>query len=161
MGIRHAGEETAIALANHFLSLDKVRNASKVELERIPDIGSVVAQSIAEWFKSKTNQRILEKLFKVGVKIQNPKPSSGSKSLDSKSSLISGKTFVLTGTLSNLTRDEAKQRIRHLGGSISESVSKNTNYVVAGANPGSKLQQAQKMGIHILTEKQFLNLLKT
>lgn len=156
LGIRHVGEETAIALANYFLSLNKLKNSSKEELEKIPDVGSVVAQSIADWFHNKANQELLEKLFKVGVKIQNPKPS-----LNSQASLISGKTFVLTGTLSTLTRDETKEKIRQLGGNISESVSKNTDYVVVGANPGSKLKQAKKLGIQTLTEKEFLHLLKT
>jgi len=155
LGIRHVGEETAIDLANQFWSLNRLQNASKKELENIPDVGSVVAQSIADWFYSKTNQRIVEKLLKVGVRIQAPpKLGLGNRSV------ISGKTFVLTGTLPTLSRDEAKERIRQLGGVVSESVSKSTDYLIVGVNPGSKLQQAKKLGTRIFTEKQFLRLFR-
>ena len=156
LSIRHVGEETAIALANNFLSIQGLENASKEELERVPDVGEVVAQSIYDWFCNKVNQDLVEKLLKVGVKIHNPKPSSANKA-----GLISGKTFVLTGTLSALTRDKAKENIRELGGNVSESVSKETDYVVVGENPGSKLRDAKNLGVKTLSEKEFLSLLKT
>ena len=154
LGIRHVGEETAIDLASHFLSINKLRKASKEELEKISDVGGVVAQSIEDWFKNKTNQRIIEKLFEVGVKIQH-----SSKTSFKSNSLISGKTFVVTGTLLAVSRTEAKERIRQFGGNISESVSRNIDYVVVGENPGSKLVKAKKMGIQTLSEEQFLRLL--
>ena len=154
LGIRHVGEETAIDLASHFLSINKLRKASKEELEKISDVGGVVAQSIEDWFKNKTNQRIIEKLFKVGVKIQH-----SSRTSFKNNSLISGKTFVVTGTLPAISRTEAKERIRQFGGNISESVSRNIDYVVVGENPGSKLVKAKKMGIQTLSEEQFLRLL--
>ena len=154
LGIRHVGEETAIDLANYFLSLRKLKNANKEELEKVLDVGGITAKSIADWFKNRANQELAKKLLKVGVRIQNPKPS-----VDDKAGLMSGKTFVLTGTLSSLTRDEAKERIRRLGGVITESVSKNTDYVIVGVNPGSKLKDAQKLGIKTLIEKHFLKFL--
>ena len=155
LGIRHVGEETAIDLANHFLSLNKLQKASKEELEKVADVGGVVAQSIKDWFKNKKNQEIIKRLFKVGVKIHTlPKPSLSSKGL------ISGKTFVLTGTLSTIGRNEAKEKIRQFGGNISESVSDNIDYVIVGKNPGAKLVKANKMEIKTLSEKQFLRLLK-
>ena len=155
LGIRHVGEETAIDLASHFLSINRLKKASKVELEKISDVGGVVAQSIEDWFKHKANQRIIERLFKVGVKIQ-PSTKTSLKS----NSLISGKTFVLTGTLPTISRTGAKERIRQFGGSISESVSGNIDYVIVGENPGFKLVKAKKMGVQTLSEKQFLGLLK-
>ncbi|MCH7605306.1 NAD-dependent DNA ligase LigA, partial [Patescibacteria group bacterium] len=154
LGIRHVGEETAIDLANHFLSLSRLKNIDKKELEKMPDVGEVVAQSISDWFKNRANQELVKKLLRVGVRIQNPKPS-----VDDKAGLISGKTFVLTGTLFSLTRDEAKEKIRWFGGVVSESVSKNTDYVIVGVNPGSKLKDAQKLGIKTLNEKHFLKFL--
>lgn len=157
LGIRHVGEETALELAKHFLSVDKLKNTSKERLEKVPDVGRVVAQSIYDWFDSKANERIVEKLLRVGVKIKAlPKLS-----FDVKASVISGKSFVLTGTLKYLSRSEAKDKIRQFGGTVSESVSKKTSYVVLGKNPGFKIQQAKKMDIQILTEKQFLHLFKT
>lgn len=155
LGIRHVGEETTIDLASHFLSINRIQRASKEELEKIPDVGGIVAQSIKNWFGSKKNQRIIEKLFEAGVKIQ-----SLTKSSLSSNGLISGKTFVLTGTLPTLSRNEAKEKIRQFGGNISESVSGNIDYVIVGKNPGSKSLKARKMGIQTLSEKQFLDLLK-
>ena len=136
------------------MSLRKLKNANKEELEKVLDVGGITAKSIADWFKNRANQELVMKLLKVGVRIQNPKPS-----VDDKAGLMSGKTFVLTGTLSSLTRDEAKERIRRLGGVITESVSKNTDYVIVGVNPGSKLKDAQKLGIKTLIEKHFLKFL--
>lgn len=155
LGIRHVGEETAIALANHFFSINKIKNANKESLEKIPDVGSIVAQSIANWFNLKQNQELIEKLLKAGVKIQNPRLTTENRSL------ILGKTFVITGTLSTLTRDEAKEKIRQLGGNISESVSKKTNYLVVGANAGLKFKEAKKIGIKTLEEEELLFLLKS
>jgi DNA ligase (NAD+) len=155
LGIRHVGEETAIALAEYFGSIEKIQQASPEELENIPDVGAVVVKSIKEWFASKENQKFLAHLFKTGISIQPPKSDLRGKTRSD----LRGKTFVLTGSLESLSREEAKEKIRAARGSVSESVSKKTSYVVVGENPGSKLQEAQKLGVQILAEKDFLSLL--
>lgn len=158
LGIRHVGEETAIALAEYFGGIEKIENAMQEELENIPDVGSVVAQSIKEWFASKENQKLIARLLRAGVKIQfPPKLSLGGKTKPG----LGGKTFVLTGSLESLTREEAKERIRMVGGNVSESVSKKTDYVVAGKDPGSKLDDAKRLRIKTLTEKELLSLFQT
>ncbi len=153
LGIRHVGEETAMDLAEHFNSLEKLKKANIEELLGIEDVGEVVARSIRDWFKSKPNLKLLDKLDKVGVNIIKPRTKTNKKKLKEK-------TFVLTGELKNLTRDEAKQKIRQLGGNPSSSVSKNTDYLVAGKEPGSKYDQAKKLGVNIIKEREFLNMLK-
>jgi len=156
LGIRHIGEETALDLANRFKGLKGLSRATQQELEDVPDVGAVVAKSIYDWLHAKKNQRIIGNLLKAGIKIQSPpKLGLGNRGL------ISGKTFVLTGTLPTLSRDEAKERIRQVGGNISESVSKSTDYVIVGKNPGSKFQHAKKIGITTLGEREFLRILKT
>jgi DNA ligase (NAD+) len=151
LGVRHVGEETASDLAEHFGSLEMIQSASREELEQIVDIGSVVAKSIVEWFSSKENQSLIKSLLAVGISIESPKKRGGK---------LSGSTFVLTGTLESLTRDEAKEKIRDEGGNVAESVSKKTGYVVAGEKPGSKRNAAEALGVSILSEKEFLDLLK-
>lgn len=154
LGIRHVGEETALDLAETFGSLKEVRKATLEELESVRDIGSVVAKSIHEWFLDKSNQNMVDRLLNAGVEIVNPKraPKRVKPGVDHK-------TFVLTGTLSSMSREEAKAKIRQFGGNPSESVSKKTDYVVAGENPGSKLQDARRLGVKLLSEKEFLSLL--
>ena len=151
MGIRHTGEETAIALANHFGTLEKLRRATLGELDNLPDIGGVMAKSIYEYFQDKASQRLLDELLEAGVKVASVKVAGQGK--------LAGQTFVLTGTLDSLSRDSAKDKIRRLGGEISESVGKKTDYVVAGLEPGSKYDKAKKLGVKIINEKEFLNLL--
>lgn len=153
LGIHHVGEETAIDLARSFGSLEKIENASLENFEEIRDIGNVVAKSLFEWFRNKKNLAFLEKLKKAGVRITNEK-------LKVKNQKLAGKTFVLTGELSSLTRDEAKARIRNFGGEVSESVSKKTDYVVTGGRPGSKYEKAKELGIRILSEREFLKLIR-
>jgi DNA ligase (NAD+) len=150
LGIRGVGEETAQDLANHFGSLEKLKKATKEELQEILDIGPVVAGSIFNWFREKKNLEFLKKLKKVGIEIESLKP---------KVKRLKGKTFVLTGTLETLTREEAKEKIRELGGKVSSSVSKKTDYLVLGKEPGSKYEKAKKLGIKIIDEKQFLKIL--
>jgi len=150
LGIRHVGEETAVDLANYFGDIEKFKKATKEELERIPDVGPEVSESIYNWFRQKRNQKLIDDLLKVGVEISPPEKISKK---------LTGLTFVLTGGLEKMTREEAKERIRLLGGEISESVSKKTNYVVAGQEAGSKFQKAKELGIKILTEKAFLSLI--
>ncbi|MFH1462753.1 MAG: NAD-dependent DNA ligase LigA [bacterium] len=153
LGIRHVGEETAIALADYFGSVNQLKRAAKEELEEIPDVGKVVSESIYNWFQSEKNQKLLDDLLRVGVKIINQNPKAKNQKLKSK-------TFVLTGTLETMTRDKAKERIRLLGGDVAESVSGNTDYLVAGSGPGSKLRRARELGIKIIEEKEFLEMVQ-
>lgn len=150
LGIRHVGEEMAITLARHFPSLEGVEKASWEELESVPDIGPKVAQSIFAYFRNQDNLELIAKLLKAGVEIKGD--GIASKKLD-------GRTFVLTGSLENFSREEAKEKIRQLGGEMSSSVSKNTDYVIAGENPGSKLEKAQELGVRVLSEREFLDML--
>lgn len=152
LGIRNVGEETAQDLAEYFGSIEKLKKASLEELQKIIDIGPVVAKSIYEWFSQKGNLEFLEKLKKVGVEIVTEKKA--------KYQPLKGKTFVLTGSLKTMTREEAKEKIRLLGGEISESVSKKTDFVIVGKEPGSKLEKAKKLGIKTLSEKEFFTLIK-
>jgi len=122
-------------------------------LEDIEDIGPVVAKSIYDWFEDKRNQDLLNKLDKAGVRI-------ASSQLKVKSSKLAGKTFVLTGTLGAMSREEAKQKIKALGGRASSAVSGSTDYVVAGEDPGSKLAKAESLGIKVVDEEEFLKLIK-
>ncbi|MBI4158601.1 MAG: NAD-dependent DNA ligase LigA [Candidatus Yanofskybacteria bacterium] len=167
LGIDHVGEETALLLAKQAKAKLKIKNEKlKIreliyffertkleELQNIPDIGPVVAQSIFDWFQKSYNKKLLEKFEKAGIEIQVEKMSA-------KSEKLAGKTFVLTGTLEMLGRDEAKDRIRELGGDVSSSVSKETNYVVVGTEPGSKYNKAKKLGVKVINEKEFLEMLK-
>lgn len=152
LGIRHVGEETAIDLANHFGSLQKFIAASATELESIPDVGAVVAKSIHEYFQESRNQKLVQDLVKNGVRIKEVKVQ--------KHQPLKGKSFVLTGSLESMTRDDAKAKLRALGADVSSSVSKNTHYVVAGLDPGSKHDKAKKLGVKVIDEKEFLNILR-
>ncbi len=153
LGISHVGEETAIKLAQVFSTLDRLHNATLEELEQISDVGSQVATSIYNYFKEEKNKKLLQDLIKNGVEILSPQAAvSGGK--------LSGKTFVMTGTLSTMGRDEAKEKIRALGGTVSESVSKKTDYVVVGAEPGSKAKRAEELGVKILDESEFVAFIK-
>lgn len=153
LGIRNVGEETAQDLAENFGSLKKLQEASLEELEKIPDIGPVVARSIYDWFRDKKNQKFLEKLKKA-VQIKKQKRKKEKQKLR-------GKSFVFTGTLSSMTREEAKERVRRLGGRTSSSLSSKIDFLVVGQDPGSKLERAKKKGIKIINEKQFLEMLKS
>ena len=151
LGIRHVGEETAIDLANYFGSIDKLKKASKEELEEVSDIGPKVSESIYNWFRSKENLKLIEDFLRVGVKILPPRKESKK---------LEGKIFVLTGSLGSMTRPESEKKIRLLGGHPSSSISKQTDYLVIGSEPGSKLDKAKKLGVKIIHEKEFLELLK-
>ncbi|PIR89569.1 MAG: NAD-dependent DNA ligase LigA [Candidatus Harrisonbacteria bacterium CG10_big_fil_rev_8_21_14_0_10_40_38] len=165
LGILHVGEETSQLLSEKIIERLKTKNLKLIkptdilkvfteisldDLQNIRDIGPAVAESIYSWFREKRNIKLLEDLSDVGIEITYT-PHRGGK--------LKGKTFVLTGSLSSLSRDEAKEKIRALGGEISESVSKKTNYVVAGNDPGSKYDKAKKLGVEILNEKEFLEML--
>ncbi|HLD27932.1 MAG TPA: NAD-dependent DNA ligase LigA [Patescibacteria group bacterium] len=152
LGIRHVGEETAIDLAGRFGSLEKIKSASLAELEAIKDIGGVIARSLYDFFQNRDNLDFLDKLKTAGAEPVKAKFK--------KSGKLAGQTFVLTGSLDSLTRDEAADKIRLAGGDVSASVSQKTDYLVAGAEPGSKFAKAKKLGVKIIDEKEFLNLLK-
>ena len=154
LGIVHVGEQTAEDLAAHFGSLDKLMDASLDEINIIENIGPVVAQSLSDYFRQKENQKFVSKLLGNGVVILKQEASS------KKSGKLSGKTFVITGTLDSLSRDEAKEKIKMLGGKVTESVSKQTSYVIVGSEPGSKKDKAEKLGVAILDEKMFLKLMQ-
>ena len=152
LGVRNVGEETAQDLAQYFGSIEELKKASLEEFQKVMDIGPVVAKSIYDFFKDIRNLRFIEKLKKAGVEIIIEKIP--------RYQPLEGKTFVLTGTLETLTREEAKKKIRLLGGEISESVSQKTDYVVVGKEPGLKSQIAQKLGLKMLSEKEFLKMLR-
>jgi DNA ligase (NAD+) len=151
LGIRNTGEQTARALADNLGSFEKIRNASFDELQIVNDIGPVVAESIYEWFASTKNLELARKLFQAGVEIDPYQKANGK---------LAGLSFVVTGILESMSRQEAKDRVRELGGSAVESVSKNTDYLVAGQNPGSKLARAQKLGVKIVGENEFKKILE-
>ncbi|MDE2254646.1 MAG: NAD-dependent DNA ligase LigA [Betaproteobacteria bacterium] len=152
LGIRHVGEATAKDLAQHFCSLDAIMSASVEDLCQVADVGPIVAQSIHTFFEQPHNREIVEQLRAAGVHWSEQRSQrEGSRPL-------AGKTFVLTGALPNLTRDEAKARIEASGGKVAGSVSKRTNYVVAGAEAGSKLAKAQELGVPIIDEAGLLGL---
>jgi len=153
LGIPHVGEQKAFDLARTFGSLENISMASIEDLLKIPDFGEVVAKSVKNWFEDKYNQKLLEKFKNVGVR---PKEFKITKEMRR----LTGKTFVFTGALETMTREQAQDRVRELGGNVSSSVSKNVDYVVVGAEPGSKYEKAKKLGIKILTEKEFLNMIK-
>ena len=151
LGIRNIGAETAVDLADHFGSLEKLRNAKLEEFDAISNIGPIVAKSVYEWFQEKNSQKFLDKLLKAGIKIQSPSRKEKGR--------LAGKTFVFTGTLDSIEREESKEKVRGLGGQVSESVSAKTSFVVAGTSPGSKADKAKKLGVKILDEKEFLKMI--
>ena len=151
LGIPNVGEESAFDLAAHFGSIENLKKASLEEIDSIPDIGEIVAQSIYDWFQDKNNLEFLERLIKAGVKIIESQKSEGGK--------LAGKKFVFTGGLETLSRDEAKNKAREEGADVSESVSKETDYVVVGTEPGEKYDHAKKLGIKIIDEKEFLKMI--
>jgi len=150
--IRNVGKETAGLLANEFGTLENIKFASVEDLAKIDGIGDIIAQDIYEFFRNEQNIKLLEELKSLGVEPAPP--------IQNTTDEFKGLTFVLTGTLQNMTRDEASEIIKQMGGKTSSSVSKNTSYVVVGENAGSKLDKAQKLGVIILTEEDFLNMIK-
>jgi DNA ligase (NAD+) len=152
LGIRHVGEETAELLAEHFGSLGRIQKAELHELDGVEGIGAVVASGVYAWFRDEGNRALLERLVSH-ITVRDMKKKKGNMPL-------AGKSFVLTGTLESVSRDEAKRMIKEKGGSVSSSVSKQTSYVVAGDKPGSKYENAQEIGIPILDERAFLRMVK-
>jgi len=162
LGIRNVGEETALDLAEHFEGLKKLQKASSEGLENIKDIGPVAAKSIYDWFRQKKNIEFLRKLRRV-IRIMNyagREADSPEGCLRIKNKKLKDLNFVLTGSLETITRDEAKERIRDLGGEISESVSEKTDFIIVGREPGSKYQKAKKLSIKTIDEREFLKMIK-
>ena len=152
LSIPHIGEETAILLAQEFRTLDALSHAKEQELNAIDGMGDIMATAVHEWFHDKNNRALIARLQKL-LTITAPRQARGEKLT------LFGKTYVLTGTLKSLSRDEAAERIRALGGKVSSSVSKNTTAVIAGESSGSKLDKARELGVKILDEAAFLKLL--
>lgn len=152
IGIRHVGASVAKDLASHFNSIDELMKATPEQLQQIPEIGETISQSIVEFFKNERNLKLIEELKSFGLKFESKKKKGSGK--------LSGKIFVITGTLSSMTRNEAKALIEELGGKTSDSVSSKTSYVIVGEDPGSKYEKAKKLKIPILTEEEFLKLVK-
>jgi len=153
LGIRHVGAEVAELLATHFGSLDALARASLEELQAIPTIGPKIAESVYEFFRDEHNRQVIEKLKRAGVRTSQEGPAG-------REGPLAGLTFVITGKLYAFPRHEAEERIRRLGGAVGSSVTKKTDYLVVGEDPGSKLQQAQKLGTKTLTEEEFLEILR-
>ncbi|MBI2004938.1 NAD-dependent DNA ligase LigA [Patescibacteria group bacterium] len=155
LSVPHVGEETALLLARHYKTIDAVADAQEDELARIGGVGEVMAKAIHDFFRETVNRELIKRLKKV-LHIVNPDFAAR---LDLTKLPLWGKTFVLTGTMENLSRDEAKEKIRKRGGNVSSSVSKKTTYVVAGEEAGSKLGAAEALGVKVLSEAEFLKLL--
>ncbi|HEX7088001.1 MAG TPA: NAD-dependent DNA ligase LigA [Vicinamibacterales bacterium] len=155
LGIRHVGQRAAEVLARHFGSLDALASAGEEDLQRVPDIGPVVARSVRSWFEDPQNRDLVERLASRGVRTtateEERRPAGAG--------LLAGKTFVLTGTLERMTREEATAAIERLGGKVTGSVSRKTSYVVVGADPGSKADKAAALGVETLDEAAFLRLI--
>ncbi len=151
LGILHVGEETARDLAQTFGSLDNLIKAEKQELNEVENIGSAVSESVYNFFRDKSHLDFIEKLKRNGVVVERVDKKKAGK--------FTGLSFVLTGTLSSMSREIAKEKILNLGGKVAGSVSKNTSYVVAGVEAGSKLDNAQKLGVKVLDEQSFLNMI--
>ncbi|HJS22006.1 MAG TPA: NAD-dependent DNA ligase LigA [Steroidobacteraceae bacterium] len=155
LGIRDVGEATARALGLHFHDLDPLLDASARDIERVPDVGPVVAASVHRFFQQPHNREVIEALRRHKVHWPLMRQAAAARE-----SPFAGKTWVLTGTLSAMTREEAQEKILALGGKVSGSVSKKTHYVIAGAEAGSKLRKAEELGVEVISEQQFVDLLE-
>jgi DNA ligase (NAD+) len=154
LGPRHVGEKLALLLARHFKTMAALREAAFETLEAIPEVGPVIARSVCDFFRDEKVREMLDRLEKAGLNFTEPdfKPAQGAR--------FEGRTFVFTGELAHMTRQQAQQKVRELGGKDSGSVSAKTSYVVAGAEAGSKLKKAQTLGVKILTEEEFIKLIQ-
>jgi len=155
LGIRYVGEETAKLLAQAFPSIDQLARASVEELTAVYGIGERTADSVVRYFRDPRNREILERLRRAGLQFELSKPTARTAR-----GAFAGKTFVLTGELASMTREQARQEIEARGGRVSSSVSRRTDVLIVGARPGSKLQEAQKLGIPTWDEEEFLRHLR-
>jgi len=153
LGIRHIGGQSAQILVEHFGSLDALMNATEEELAEIDQIGPTMAESVYEYFRNPANRMVIDQLLAVGLRPQQPRARPQQKGK------LQGRTIVVTGTLENFTRQQIEQAIRQAGAKSSSSVSKKTDFVLAGENPGSKLDKARALGVEVIDEKKFLELL--
>lgn len=151
LGIREVGEATALALAQHFASLDDLMQADEEALTEVPDVGPIVAAHVRAFFQEDHNRQVIQKLCDRGVRWPAQEPHA-----DAADSLVSGKSIVLTGTLESMTREQAKARLSALGAKVTGSVSKSTDLVIAGASAGSKLRRAEEYGVEIWSEDEFI-----
>ncbi len=156
LGIRHVGQAAARLLASHFESMDRLIRTSREDIEKIHTLGEVIAESTTAFFGDKENLKVLEKLKTFGLNMRTQKKEGAARPRGA----LAGKGFVLTGTLENYSRDAAEREILERGGQVSSSVSKNTHAVVAGSDPGSKLEKARKLGVRILSEEEFKKILR-
>jgi len=152
LGIRDVGETTARTLAKHFKSFELIQQATADELETISDVGPIIAKNIHSFFQQAHNMEIIQRLFAAGIHWDS--------NHDEKNQIFDGLSFVLTGSLQKMTREDAKQKLYSLGAKVSGSVSKKTNYVVYGDNPGSKYGKALKLGVETITEESFLQMIR-
>ncbi len=155
IGIRHIGERTAKLIANHFGSVEKLASATVDEIDDIYEIGPAIAESVVNFFKDEKSKILIRKLKSAGLKFEIEKSANSAGS-----DKLKGKIFVLTGTLENYSRDKATEIIESLGGRVTSSVSKKTDFVLAGSEPGSKLDKAKSLGVKVLNEKEFEELIK-
>lgn len=155
LGIREVGEATAVALARHFGTLAAMQEASVEQLQEVPDVGPVVAEEVRAFFRQPHNREVIEDLVRSGVhwpSVTGSAPGGKGK--------LAGQMVVVTGSLRTLSREQVRERILQEGGKSGDSVSSRTSFVVCGENPGSKLEKARKLGIRVLDESQFLDLLE-
>ncbi len=152
LGIRFVGERTAQFLAEHFGNISALEKANEEELQQVEEVGPRIAKSIIEFFAEPQNRKLVDELRDAGLKMTGKKKERGTK--------LAGKTFVLTGTLANYSRDQAKKLIEDAGGKVAGSVSKKTDYVVAGSDAGSKLDKARELEVAVLDEKAMEDLLR-
>jgi DNA ligase (NAD+) len=153
LGIRHVGEHVARVLAERFGRLEGLMNADEATLQSVPEIGPQIAESVVTYFAGDVHRNHIKRLLALGVRFEETQGSGGPVPL-------SGKSFVLTGALGRMTRPEARERIERLGGRVSSSVSRKTDFVVAGESPGSKLDKARELGVTILFEEDFLRMME-
>ena len=152
LGIRHIGAQTAVSLARKFKTIEKLVDATEDELLSVPDIGGIVAESILAWFADEDNVKLLKRLHELGVRPLTE---------DNSGLPLTGKSYIVTGTLSSMGREEAEEKLRERGATVTSSVTKTTTALIVGEKPGkSKLDKAAKLGIDLIDEKKFLELIK-
>jgi DNA ligase (NAD+) len=155
LGIRHVGERGAQVLADHFGSIDDIAQASLDELQQVREIGPVLAASVRSWFDEPANRELIEAFRRAGLKLTGER-----KAMAEGPQPLTGRTFVITGTLDTMSREEAQSRIERLGGKVTGSVSKKTSYLIVGADAGTKLDKARALGVPTLDEAAFLALIE-